>query len=265
MIAIKEDLIGGSRVSVSLTEQTVTRVFLVSGLAALAPAQRPVTAVTAVDGSTGFTIPNLMTPHPAAPSLLCRHIDAAPEGNDIFRVTCAYTWIEYASTPSGFLKSYRGSLKMISTPYDASNTIANLTYTPAGGQPTTQTATLRKQVLAATATWSFLQAVDPEALSTANAGMVNSAIWRGYPVRTWLCLPIVGETRDGIWFHNQYSFAYNSQTWDEYATFLDVNGQTPTGIAASLVTDGSAMSGNGWGRFIVQGSVDFNTVFPECV
>ncbi len=263
MLAIKEDLIHGSHVHVNPTAQTITRIFMVSGLSAFTPTQRVIEAILATDPTTGFTIPNMNTPHPDAPSLIVTDMDGQPEGDDIFRVVITYTYREYPPGPTAFLKEYRGSLRQIPTRYDANNNQATITYTPSGGQPVSKVTKLVKYSIGAVLSFRFLEKADPENLTTAYAGMINSLAWRGYPPKTWLCLPVDGDTRDGIWYRNQYSFSYRPETWDEYAIYEDADGHVPVGVANSLVTDGSTMSGNGWGRFTVQGSVDFNAVFPN--
>jgi hypothetical protein len=259
-ICIKEDLLSPEPVQWNATGYRITRKFQVTGLAAYSPTLRPLMAVAATDATTGFSIPAIGAAHPDRPEAVVRHVRGLCQGFDCFDVLCEYQWDLY---PSAYLKSFDASLVQVLRHYDASNNLATVTYTPPGGTPQTEVADLQRLILNATVSFHFLETADPEALTLAYAGLVNSAVWRNYPPRTWLCLPITGSTHDGAWYRNTYSFAYNPETWDEYAVFRNVDGRIPPGVAGNIVTDGSSMNGNGWGRFIVFGQTDFNTAFPN--
>ena len=259
-ISIKEDLLLPNPLEWTATGYRIVRKFQITGLEEYAPTLRPIMAATATDSSTGFVIPAVNTPHPNQPGAIVRAVRAVCLGPDCFDIYCRYEWDQY---PSAYLKSYNAGLVQLLRPYDANNNLATVNYTPQGGQVQTMVAELKRVILNATLSFHFLQTADPEALTVQYAGLVNSLLWRSYPPRTWLCLPINGSTQDGIWYRNTYSFAYNPQTWDEYAVFKNVDGSVPAGIAASMVTDGSATAGNGWGRFVIYGQTDFNTAFPD--
>ena len=259
-ISIKEDLLLPAPLEWTNLGYKITRKFQVTGLAAYSPTLRPIMAAAATDAVTGFTIPGVSTPHPDRPDALVESVRTLCAGADCFDVLCQYNWSLY---PSTYLKSFNAGLVQVLRHYDAGNNLAAVTYTPAGGQPQTVVADLHRLILNATLSFHFLETADPESLTLAYAGMVNSATWRNYPPRTWLCLPISGSTQDGVWYRNTYSFAYNPETWDQYAVFKNDDGTIPTGIAASIVTDGSVTSGNGWSRFVVFPQADFNQAFPN--
>ncbi len=258
-VSIKEDLLLSEPLEWSATGYHIIRKFQVTGLAQYSPTQRPLMAVTATDAITGFVIPAIGAQHPDQPNAVVRNIKTRCQGYDCFDVLCEYQWDAY---PSNYLKSFNAGLSQVLRHYDANNNLATVTYTPSGGTAQTEVADLHRLILNATISFHFLQTADPETLTLSYAGLVNSAAWRGYPPRTWLCLPITGSTRDGVWYRNTYSFAYNPETWDQYAVFKNVDGSIPPDIAGTIVTDGSATSGNGWGRFIVFSQTDFNTAFP---
>ncbi len=258
-ISIKEDLLLAQPLEWSATGYHIIRKFQVTGLSEYSPTQRPIMAVTATDSTTNFVIPAIGAQHPDQPNAVVRNIKAQCQGYDCFDVVCEYQWDAY---PTNYLKSFNAGLVQVLRHYDADNNLATVTYTPAGGTAQTEVADLHRLILNATISFHFLQTADPESLTLSYAGLVNSVTWRNYPPRTWLCLPITGSTQDGVWYRNTYCFAYNPETWDQYAVFKNVDGSIPPDIAGTIVTDGSATSGNGWSRFIVFGQTDFNTAFP---
>ncbi len=259
-IRIKEDLLLAEPVQWTATGYRIIRKFQITGLSEYSPTLRPIMAVAAVDSTTGLAIPGIGVPHPDRPDAVVRHVRAVCQGFDCFDVFCEYQWDQY---PGNYLKSFNGGLTQVLGHYDAANNLATVTYTPAGGNAQSEVADLHRLILTATLSFHFLETADPETLTLSYAGLVNSVAWRNYPPRTWLCLPITGGTQDGVWYRNTYSFSYNPQTWDQYAVFKNVDGTIPPGVAGAIVTDGSVMSGNGWGRFLVFGQTDFNAAFPN--
>jgi len=257
-ISIKEDLLLPDPVEWTAQGYRITRKFQVTGLAEYSPTLRPIMAVAATDATSGFVIPAIGTGHPDRPNAVVRNVKTQCQGNDCFDVLCEYQWDQY---PTNYLKSFNAGLVQATRHYDASNNLATVSYTPSGGNAQTEVVDLQRMILNATINFHFLQTQDPEALTLAYAGMVNSATWRGYPPRTWLCLPINGSTQDGVWYRNTYSFAYNPETWDQYAVFKNVDGTIPSDVAGSIVTNGSSTSGNGWGRVVIFPQTDFNSVF----
>ncbi len=257
-ISIKEDLLLANPIIWTPTGYSITRKFQITGLAEYSPTLRPIMAVGATDSITGFIIPAIGTPHPDRPDAVVRQVQAVCHGNDCFDALCRYEW---ELLPTNYLKSFSGNLEQNHHHYDINDALATVTYTPAGGSPQTQVAELMPLRLRATLSFHFLQMLDPEASTLAYAGCVNSATWRGFGPRTWLCLPIDGSTIDGVWYRNVYRFAYNPNTWDQYVVFKNVDGAIPPDIAATIVTDGSVMSGNGWARFELYPSTDFNAAF----
>lgn len=259
-ISIKEDLLLPNPLEWTQAGYQIVRKFQITGLEEYSATLRPIMAATATDSLTGFVIPAINTPHPDRPAALVRAVRSVCLGADCFDTYCRYEWDQY---PANYLKSYNAGLVQTLRHYDGANNLATVSYTPVGGQAQTIVADLKRVILNATLSFHFLETADPESLTVQYAGLVNAALWRNYPPRTWLCLPVSGSTQDGIWYRNTYSFSYNPQTWDEYAVFKNVDGTVPSAIASSIVTDGSSMAGNGWGRFIVYGQTDFNTAFPN--
>ena len=258
-ISIKEDLLLENPVIWTPTGYSIIRKFQITGLSEYSPTLRPIMAVGATDSTTGFTIPAIGTPHPDRPDAVVRQVQAICNGYDCFDAVCRYEW---ELLPSAYLKSFTGNLEQARRHYDVNDALALVSYTPTGGTAQTQVAELTPLRLRATLSFHFLQTQDPEAATLAYAGSLNSATWRGFPARTWLCLPIEGTTVDGVWYRNVYRFAYNPNTWDQYVVFRNVDHTIPPDIAATIVTDGSVMSGNGWGRFELYPAVDFSTAFP---
>ncbi len=262
-IAIKEDLLYPHAMHITRQAFRIVRKFQVTGLEAYSATKKVVMAATGTDAVTGFQIPQLGASHPDEPSAVVVDIKPQCQGYDCFDTFVTYEWQVY---PSNFLESFSASLVERITHYDAAGNLAVVQYTPAGATAAKKkVAALRRLVLSATVTFHFLETANPETLTLQYAGMVNSAAWRNQPPRTWLCLPINGSTQDGIWYRNAYAFAYNPQTWDEYAVFENVDGVVPQDVSATIDTSGATYSGNGWGRFIVYGQVDFNAVFPNIV
>ncbi len=261
-ISIKEDLLLPQPLEWTASGYRIIRKFQITGLSQYSPTLRPIMAASATDAVTGFVIPGIGAAHPDRPEAVVRNVRTHCQGFDCFDTLCEYQWDLY---PASYLKSFNAGLVQATGHYDASNNLAGVTYTPAGGNAQTQVADLHRLVLNATINFHFLQTTDPESVTLAYAGKVNSTTWRGFPPRTWLCLPVNGSTHDGVWYRNTYSFAYNPETWDQYAVFKNVDGSIPTGVAASIVTDGSQTSGNGWARFVVFQQTDFNAAFPEIV
>lgn len=259
-ITIKEDLVRESAVTSTCNEQTLTRGFLVSGLTDPADEQ-PLVAEAAVDSVSGFAIPALFAGHPAKPEAIVTRINVKALGAGSFYVTCTYT---YKILPSQYLQSFRAGFRQVPTHYDATDALAVVTYTPAAGAAIKQVAALTRARVTATLSFELVEQTSPEASTTALAGNTNSDIWRGYAAGTLLVLPISGETRDGVNYRNTYSFSYDPMTWDEYAFYQDPStGRVPPDVAATVVTDGSATSGNGWGRFVVYPKITFATSFPQ--
>jgi hypothetical protein len=150
----------------------------------------------------------------------------------------------------------------LNLPYDANNNLATISYTPSGGLAQTETVDLEYAFPYMRMIFDVAESLGTEQQAAALTGYTNSATWRTYAPRTCLCLCVKGVPL-GTNYENRYWIGYRSQTWDVYKVFRNVDGSIPTGIAASLVTDGSATAGNGWGRFIMFPSVDFNTKIPN--
>jgi len=253
---VKEDLLTPCSASSTLSAQVIIRSFLVEGITGT-PSDQSLQAQVANDGSN--TIPALNSPHPNNANAYVSHIVAHALGNGVFDVIVTYTYRNY---PVPYLQSFHGSFRQAPTHYDVNNVKATVPYTPTNGTAQTpQVANLTRNKLTATLGFRFLQTINPESLTAAYANKTNSAVWRGYAVGTVLCLPISGTSHDGIWFENCYSFEIDADTFDEYAVFELPDGR-PAPDIANIVTNGSAYSGNGWGRFVMNNQVDFNTVFP---
>ncbi len=254
---VKEDLLNPCSASSTLSEQVTVRSFSVQGISGAA-ADQVLQAQVADDGTR--SIPVLNSSHPDNPNSYVTHVLAHPEGNGTFLVVVTYT---YRSYPVPFLQSFHGGFRQVPTHYDVNGVKATVPYTPTGGSAVKpQVAALTRNKVTAALCFRFLQTTNPEAATAAYANNTNSAVWRGYAVGTVLCLPITGSTRDGIWFENTYQFEIDPDTFDEYAVYEGPDGRPPADIATPIVTDGSAYSGNGWARFVLNDQVDFNTVFP---
>jgi hypothetical protein len=258
---ITEDLDYAHPMILSTTSRKTVRRFLVEGISGQPGALQPYLAIVAEDSSNGITIPTLLQAHPYDSNSLAESIEPRSLGGGKWEVLVTY---EARLYPSNYLEEFHASFQEVPTHYDASNNLATITYTPTGSSSSVKdVASLKRLSLQATVTYNVLETRNPRNLTIQYAGYVNSDTWLGSSPRTWLCLPICGSTKDNVWFHNRYSFAYRAETWDEYAFFRDSHGHVPEDIAATLVTDGSSMSGNGWGRFIMQPQMAFGTTFPD--
>ncbi len=259
-ISVKEDLLFATPAQISLKKKQFFRKFRVTGLSSVAPTARGPASLLAVDAVTGFTMPLLGDQYPGYPDYYVSQLTPHCVGVDVYHVLVTYEFPVYADS---FLTSFSGSFAEEPTFFDASGNPAIVEYTPAGSTAAIKKpAQLKKRKLHATLSFHFLEQQNPEQLTLAYAGAVNSNSWRGQAARTWLCLPITGSSQDGIWYKNAYAFAFNPSTWDEYAVFKRTDGSVPADIA-QLVTDGSTYSGNGWGRFIVDRQEDFYVCFPN--
>ncbi len=263
-ISIIEDVRGAGALTASFTEVIAPRRFFVTGLPgpdyALA-----FQAARAVDSTSGYAIPVLGTPHPYEPLAIVNHISVdVDRGNSSGYVVCSYEYKTVGSS-QGFLESYTGSFTEFETHYDATGALATVTYTDAASKTHTRVAALKRKALCANIEFEFETTTSPRSTVTGAAGCINNAAWLGYGVRTLLCLPPVGTTKDGIVWKVRYGFAYRPYTWDQWEAYKDHAGLVPTAVASSIATslsDPTVMSGNGWGRFIVFPVADFSTAFP---
>ncbi len=155
-----------------------------------------------------------------------------------------------------------GWLRRNDLPYDGNNNLATIIYTPSGGQPQTIAAPLPQWIPYIILVFSVLESLETETQAAICYGKINSAAWRTYVAKSCLVLNVSGEPR-GTQYYNTYRIAYRADTWDVYKAFTNVDGSVPSGIASVLVTDGSTMAGNGWGRFQVFGEIDFGTSIPN--
>ena len=258
-ISVKEDLVQGTTVESTLTQQTLTRVFLVQGLSSVAADAQALEAEGAQDSETGFTIPAMGDAHPVKPELIVSKITVQAWGNGAFKVTVMY---RYRVLPAAFLQSFRASFKQVIQHQDVNGVLATVTYTPTGGSAIKQVADLKGLQLSATLSFELMQTQSPESLTTSVSGYVNSDLWRGYEPRTVLSLPVSGTTEDGVYYKNTFSFAYNPETWDEFAFYIDPStGKVPPDVAAAAAPSSGTMSGNGWGRFQMFPATAFGTTF----
>lgn len=260
-VTVKEDLLRDAAVTSTTSEQTIVRGFLVSGLGDLAASSQPLLAETATDATSGVSVPPMFAPHPSKPEAIVTRLVTKALGDGCFYVAATYA---YKILPVAYLQSFRASFRQVPTHFDAADSRALVSYTPTGGSQASQVANLTRSRLSATLSFEIVESVSPEAATTANSGNTNDAAWRGYAAGTVLCLPVQGETRDGVNYRNTYSFAYDPATWDEYAFYVDSStGRVPSDVAPTLITDGSSYSGNGWGRFVMYPQIDFSTAFPQ--
>ncbi len=258
-ISVKEDLLAGTAIESTLTQQILTRVFLVQGLSSVAADAQALEAEGATDSTTQFTIPAMGDTHPVKPELIVSKIAVQAWGNGAFRVVVTY---RYRVLPAAFLQSFQASFKQVVRHQDVNGNLATVSYTPTGGAQKTQLADLHALQLSATLSFEIVQTTSPEALTTSTSGYINSDTWRGYAPKTMLSLPVKGSTEDGVYYKNTFSFAYNPATWDEFAFYIDpATGKVPPDVAAAAAPSSGTMSGNGWGRFQMFPEAVFGTTF----
>ncbi len=263
-IEVKADIKNGADLTWSTHEIKGVRVFQVTGLEQYADSAILVAALMQPG------IPAMGSGHPAMPTVPAVSYHPINRGAGTVDVRVEYV-LDF--TPTTYLQSFSGSFKQIpntiysfgqdvSTIPTSPDVLSQITFTPLGGRATTKNASLTLSVLSANLTFEVVEQTSPETLTAEYAGFTNSDTFRGYLPRTVLCLPICGSTRDGTNYRNRYSFAYNPQTWDQYDVVKNADWTVPVGVAG-IVTDGSAFSGNGWGRFMMHGTTAFGTAFPK--
>ena len=285
-LTVKEDIVRGAQATRDLIQTGVVRVFQVSGLS-MYPSASVVPQALNAPG-----IPLMGDPHPDAAFSGCIAVNQSTEVADNFDVVNVTIYYRQRSFLGSFLKSTSGALRQVPKtaqfwvnpnnfiPIDQYNTPDNSTSskyvkTPPYTAPImaqikyTQGSTARwypaffnANIIESMVSFRFLEQLDPEYFNMQFPGYVNSKPWRGYLARTLQIMPIQGSSQDNFWYDNTYTFKYKSDTYDEYVFFVDPNtGQVPTDIAQSVVYDGSAVAGNGWGRYKALPMLDFNLLF----
>lgn len=259
---VKEDIVRGAQASQNLFETRQVRVFQVQGMSAFDANARPLIAIN-VNG-----VPRLGEAHPNSnfsSMIVVDHQTEVCDNPDVINVFVIYRWRNYLGS---YLKSCGGSLedvpKVLQTYNTQSKAMTTVTinYTTSGDTVTySYTPIVRQNIISALFSFKFFETVDPEYFNGHYPGTINLNVWRGYPPRTLMILPINGTTQDNYWYDNTYTFRYKSDTYDQYAFYHTPQGVIPQDVARSVVYDGSAVSGNGWKRLQVLPMVDFNLIF----
>lgn len=258
MPTVKADLVKQAVAGWNLFEQTVTRVFQVSGLSIYPPAS----VVAQAMQQSG--VPVLGEGHPQFPNLIVVNLTTDTDPSyDVVNVYVQYRWRSYLGS---FLKSVSGSLREVTKVIIGTDgkPLVN-TYLPPGATHTYQQVILAKQqLLEGIVTFKFLEQLDPEYFNLTWSGYTNSKPWRGYAMRTLKILPIDGSSQDNFWYSNNYSFQYKSDTFDQYSFYTDTwTNQVPQDVLRDVTYDGTRTFGNGWLRLQVDPQVDFNLLFAD--
>jgi hypothetical protein len=243
-------------------------------------------------GANGVSVPALGDAHPDPDFAGAIVVNKATETDPSFDIVNVFVFYRWRSYLGSYLKSTSGAINQVSRLYrrlgggtvgDVNATYGGsgstltlgvqLTYAPPGASTVlTYPAFVDENVMETMFSFKFLEQMDPEYFNATYPGYCNSQVWRGYPPRTVMILPINGTSQDNYWYENVYSFKYKSDTYDRYLFFVDPD----TGIVPSTISKtvrytpgqmpdyaGLVDSGNGWARVIPEKLLDFNLLFKN--
>lgn len=278
-VTIKERLSGQS-VNQTVQGYTATRIWTVDGLSEKSYKN----LAAAIDE---ISIPAIGEAHPDIPSIVVTSKDATPEGFDKATVTVTYSRSVFGgggNDPTGTTEnpilSVSSRLEQVDTervtgldgtPDGAIKTF----YVPGGegsidGRDATHTPQVGKvKAFVPRATISFQR---QESVSAATVvadaaefvGFTNSGPWLNTRLAAlneadvWLCIGASANSTDGgLTFVRNFEFAYNPETWNVMAVFIDEKtGRPPEDVTLPSGTD-AGLRGNGTLMVRVAGQRNF--------
>jgi len=179
--------------------------------------------------------------------------------NENFQLT-----LQYKENPRQTLKIDSGStLQQLETNKDFLGNSITTTYTyptsypdaALAGKEVTQGGIINFLQPQRTVTYRLREMVDPAIPAALYEGKINSNVWRGQDVGTWLCTGITGFSDNSGsfgYFDNSYTFQNNPQGWNVIVNFKQSDGLPPADIddypAASVEVE-------------PYDYIDFNTLF----
>lgn len=236
MSTVVADYIPGSQGSWDIHGPQVTRAFLVSGVSGDANARLKNAIMDA-------GVPAVGDVHPAWSGMYCYSKSATPCKDDpaAFVVTAVYHGATYQLWPS-----YSGAARMVigssvqnfQTTQDASGNQMWVQPSPAYSGQAAQLVVLSVQKPMYSIAYERLEPGDPSSKSQTYTGAVNSDVWKGGSVGTWMCTRLEGTTVDGVNYTVSYQFSYNPQSWTAVGAWRDSDGNVPPDAV-----DGAGLAG----------------------
>jgi hypothetical protein len=274
-IAVKKNVLAGSgaRKSLRYGWEQVPRAFLVTGLSDTTQAVYPSALAAATAADSTFALGQR---HPTTGMTLCvaQDVEFTPEGPHAVKVTMTYKRNESVdeTTGGGETKPCEievgATLQQESTNVDVNGSVMQISYTPTGeSMSVPYKGTVSVMRPRRTLTFSRTEATSPAYKASQYVGKVNSGSWPGIETaataREYLCSGIVGRSNDG---GESYAVTYTfedsvdpSNSWDAFVYAIDpATGRPPEGVHDIVWTANLGNSGNGWGRFQMYKTIDFD-------
>jgi hypothetical protein len=257
-VAVKLDLITDSGIEITADGPVVNRVGIVSVIESASDRW-------SWDAVQAPGVPRYGDPHPNVPGVYVQSVSARPEGKDKARVLITYRTSRNVSdeVPDDEAEprisvgsTFVTEITQVDKDGFALNVSIDVTDIDENGNEVTTTETRIQQtevqrphgVLSLTRR----ELRDPLEKSLEFTGKVNRYTFRGQAPRTWLCLPIEGESVDGgATFLVRYEFQFNPLTWDKRLVYFDPE----TGAIHEQV---DFQTGNGTRTFQVLDDIDFS-------
>jgi hypothetical protein len=215
--------------------------YLVSGLD---PTADPVTAAaTAVDASTGLTMPVYGSAYPfgSGLGLWATLLEFEPFPKDsrtsvLARVT--YASPQLSLSPGGVKVRISSATSRAAVDTDSSGNPLKVYYTDPSGTVYDDDVHLLVPQPHTVLEIERIESGSPLGIATQYVGSVNSDSFQGGAANTWMCRSISGESLGSGQYRVSYTFEYDPDNWQEIYAFRDsVTRRTPSDVAPSTGND----------------------------
>lgn len=204
----KFDLIDGNAGDLTIAGWSIDMIGVATGYTG--PAQGNIYAAI-TDPSTGC--PQIGAQHPRNPQALLRRIQIVAFSPEEVRAM-----FQYRDAWSVANMSVGAVLNQVETNLDKKGEVMKVEYTypddylldPSLAKKTvTQGGLVTKEIPTMTRVYTIKSTINPEQLAADYVGKCNSVVWKGFPVYTWRCDAITGESTDfGVTWTTTLIFQY---------------------------------------------------------
>lgn len=233
------DILPGHGAKLTVQGWEFTRVAMVRGVTGEGHTKL-INAVLAVIEEVG----GIYAEHPNMANTLIKSFDPVPKTPEEVEVRIIYAQRSRVVTEESQIE-VGSSITQVETNKDSAGNLITLSYAyPVNykgndkyrGQTITQGGMIKRPVPTSTLSITRRESVSPLTKSQAYVGRVNSDVWKGGEIRTWLCTGITGRSDDsGDSYVVTYSFEYKFDTWDETIMFINPDdGKPPTDLVNNV-------------------------------